>query len=68
MTRCIGEIPVSTKVDQPMRQFIEDEAGRLGVSRSEMLRRVLIVYRESRKENMACDHCGQPAVIELTEL
>jgi hypothetical protein len=66
MNRCYGNIPVGTKVDQPMREFVENESDRLGISVSEFLRRVLIIYRESRAENIPCDHCGQPAVIELT--
>lgn len=66
MNRCQGSIPVGTKVDQPMREFVENEADRLGVTPSEFLRRVLLVYRESRAENTPCDHCGQPVVIELT--
>jgi len=49
-----------------MREFIEDEAERLGMTVSEFLRRLLIMYRESRAENTPCDHCGQPVVIELT--
>jgi hypothetical protein len=51
-----------------MREFVESEADRLGMSVSEFLRRVLIVYRESRVENTPCEHCGQPVVIELTHL
>jgi len=49
-----------------MREFVESEADRLGVTPAEFLRRVLMVYRESRSENTPCDHCGKPVVIELT--
>jgi hypothetical protein len=66
MNRCQGSIPVGTKVDQPMREFVENESERLGVTPSEFLRRLLLVYRESRAENMPCDYCGEPAVIELS--
>ena len=66
MNRCQGSIPVGAKVDRTMREFIEDEAERLGMTVSEFLRRLLIMYRESRAENTPCDHCGQPVVIELT--
>ena len=66
MTRALGNIPVGTKVDRDMREFVEEEADRLGVSVSEFLRRVLITYRESRAEQLHCDNCGYPAVIELT--
>lgn len=66
MNRCQGSIPVGAKVDRAMREFVEDEAERLGMTVSEFLRRLLLVYRESRAENTPCDHCGQPVVMELT--
>lgn len=66
MNRCQGSIPVGTKVDRPMREFVESESDRLGVTPSEFLRRLLLVYRQSRAEDTACDHCGEPVVIELT--
>ena len=53
-------------MDESMRVFVEKESDRLGVSVSEFLRRLLIVYRESRAENTPCDHCGESVVIELT--
>lgn len=66
MSRCQGEIPVSTKVDRPMREFVEDEAARLGVSKTELLRRLLDTYRNSRAGNTPCEHCSEPVVIELS--
>jgi len=66
MNRCQGSIPIGAKVDREMREFIEAEAERLGMTVSEFLRRLLIIYRESRAENTPCDHCGQPVVLELT--
>jgi len=66
MNRCQGSIPVATKVDQPMREFVEAEADRLGITVSEFLRRLLLVYRESQAENTPCEHCGQPVSIELS--
>jgi hypothetical protein len=49
-----------------MREFVERESERMGLSVSEFLRRLLLMYRESRHENTACDHCGEPVVMELT--
>lgn len=49
-----------------MREFVEQEAERLGVTPSEFLRRLLDVHRESRAGNTACEHCGEPVEIELT--
>lgn len=66
MNRCQGSIPVGAKVDRAMREFVDGEAERLGMTVSEFLRRLLIMYRESRAENTPCDHCGQPVVMELT--
>lgn len=66
MSRCKGNIPVGTKVDRAMREFVESEADRLGVTISDFLRRLLLRYREIRAENAACDHCGQTVVMELT--
>jgi len=66
MNRCQGSIPVAAKVDKPMREFVENEAERLGVTTSEFLRRLMLVYRESRAENTPCDHCGESVVIELS--
>jgi len=49
-----------------MRAFIEDEAERLGISVSALLRRLFITYQESRAENTACEHCGSATVIQLS--
>jgi hypothetical protein len=53
-------------VDREMREFIENEADRLGVTPTEFMRRLLEVYQESRAGNAPCDYCGEPVVIELT--
>lgn len=66
MNRCQGSIPAGTKVDRSMYEFIEKEAERLGVTLAEFIRRLLLMYRQSRDENTACDHCGEPVVMELT--
>jgi hypothetical protein len=65
MDRCQGSIPVATKVDRPMREFIEDEAERLGITTSEFLRRLLVVHRRSRAGEAACEHCGENIEIPL---
>jgi hypothetical protein len=49
-----------------MREFVEDEAARLGVSKTELLRRLLDTYRNSRAGNTPCEHCSEPVVIELS--
>lgn len=48
-----------------MREFIEDEADRLGVTRSELLRRLFDVYLASQEGRIECEHCGEIEVINL---
>jgi hypothetical protein len=54
-------------VDSSMREFIDAEADRLGVSKAEFHRRLLEFYRESRREQMDCPHCDGTIVMDLTE-
>lgn len=65
MSRCQGEIPVSTKVDRPTYKFVEDEAARLGVSKTEFVRRLFDCYRMSRNGEMECEHCSGAVAMEL---
>ncbi len=57
MSDCMGNLSVSTKVDQSMMDFITAEAERCGVNRSELLRRVLDDYRDSRADQLECPEC-----------
>jgi negative regulator of replication initiation len=68
MSRCQGEIPVSAKVDRPTYEFVENEAAELGVSKTEFLRRLLDFYRMSQNGEMACEHCGGAAEMELEHI
>lgn len=61
----MGDLPISTKVDKAMLDYLDAEAERLGVNRSEMLRRLLVLYRESRRENIDCPHCGDTVVLDV---
>lgn len=61
----MGEISVGTKTDQEMCEFVRSEAERLGVSRSEFLRRLMALYRESRRGEVACPHCGETVALDL---
>lgn len=67
MSDCIGEIATGTKVDRGMREFIDAESERLGVSNSEFHRRLLDLYRESRRETVDCPHCSDTVVFDLRE-
>jgi hypothetical protein len=57
MSDCMGDMPVSTKVDKSMLDFLNAEAERCGVTRSELLRRVLDDYRDSRADQLKCPEC-----------
>ena len=50
-----------------MAEFIESEVDRLGVTKSEFHRRLLELYRESRREDVECPHCGETVVMDLRE-
>jgi len=67
MSSCHGDIPLGTKTDRAMKEFIDSEAERLGVSKSEFHRRLLELYRESRREDVDCPHCGDTVVMDLRE-
>jgi hypothetical protein len=51
-----------------MREFIEDEAERLGVTKSEYLRRALELCRYERAGETACEHCGGDVEFPLQRL
>jgi len=65
MAQCMGDVPCGTKTDQPMRDFLDEEASRLGVTRAELMRRILDFYRESRVNETNCPHCGNDITIPL---
>ena len=65
MSSCQGEIPTTTKVDREMSEFVESEVRRLGVNRAEFFRRLLELYRESRRETVACPECDGTVVFDL---
>lgn len=65
MSTCQGEVPIGTKVDRGMSEFVESEISRLGVSKAEFHRRLLELYRESRREAVDCPECGGTVVFDL---
>jgi hypothetical protein len=58
-SRCQGTETVSAKVDDGMQSFLRREAKRLGVSRSEVVRRVFDTYRAGREGELSCPGCGE---------
>lgn len=67
MSNCLGDIPVSAKVDREMKDYVAEEARRLGVNESEFLRRLLEFHRESRAEELDCPHCAETIVMDLRQ-
>lgn len=63
MSSSRGDLVVSTKVDAAMNEFIETEANRLGISRAELLRRLLEFYRDSANESVTCPWCDEPIIV-----
>jgi len=59
MSECMGSLTLSTKVDAGMRQFIEEEAEKRAVTPTELLRRILDLYRMSVRGELECAHCTQ---------
>lgn len=67
MADCIGDLPVSAKVDREMLDFLDAESDRLGITRAELQRRVLSLYRLSRHGQVECPHCGDPVKMDVRE-
>lgn len=65
MSSCQGNLAATAKVDREMLEFVDSEADRLGINRAEFMRRLLELYRESRRENTDCPHCGGTVQFDL---
>lgn len=65
MSSCQGELAATAKIDREMLEFVDSQAEQLGVNRSEFIRRLLELYRESRRENVDCPHCEETVVLDL---
>jgi hypothetical protein len=64
MADCFGDLTVTAKVDESMRDFVDAEASRCGVTRAEIIRRVLDDYRASRADQLKCPECGETLHID----
>ncbi len=65
MSQCRGDIPISTKIDKSMKDFIDQEIYRCGINRSEVIRRILDEYRDSHEGNLECPECGQKIALDI---
>jgi negative regulator of replication initiation len=65
MAQCYGDTPVGTKADKEMSEYLSHRANELGVSKAELLRRLLDHYRDSRGGEFECPDCGCQLVMKL---
>lgn len=65
MSDCFGDIPVTAKTDREMSDFLSHRANEIGVSKSELLRRLFDHYRESREGALECPECGRTMKVKL---
>lgn len=65
MSECVGDLSLATKVDKEMLDYADAEAEKYGITRAEFVRRLLDLYRESRREQIDCPHCGSAVVMDL---
>ncbi len=57
-SKCRGKLTLTTKIGEPMKSFVEDEAEEAGVTRAEFVRLLLDAYKESQEGNLPCGACG----------
>lgn len=55
----MGNLTLSTNVDEGMRRFIEEEAEKRAITVTEVVRRILDLYRTSVEGELECAHCTQ---------
>ncbi|MFC6938932.1 hypothetical protein ACFQE8_03030 [Salinirubellus sp. GCM10025818] len=67
MATCQGNHPITTKVDEQTRVLIDESADEIGVSRSELLRRLLNLYHQSENGELECPACSKTARIQLDD-
>lgn len=65
MSDCMGKLPVTTKVDRGMKEFIEREAEKRAVTRAEAIRRMLDTYRHVHHGQVDCPGCGSGVEVRM---
>jgi hypothetical protein len=56
-----GTQTVGTRVPPEVRDWIDEQADRLGTSRTAVLRGLVRFYEAARDGEVACDSCGESA-------
>jgi transposase-like protein len=65
MSETLGTTPISAKVSEDMTVFVDERATSLGITRSELVRRVLQHYRDSHDGQLTCPYCDGTLRVEL---
>lgn len=65
MSVCKGTNPLTTKVDETMKSFVDSQSDEYGISRSELLRRVLELYLHCEQEEMVCPACNEQITVDI---
>lgn len=61
----LGTCTISAQTDHESSMFVTEEATRLGISQSELIRRLLHHYRQSQLGKLDCPHCEETLTISL---
>jgi hypothetical protein len=65
MSACLGDVSVGTKADREMADFLRDRANVLGVTQSELIRRLFEHYRDGCHGDLVCPHCTNELRVRL---
>jgi hypothetical protein len=65
MSTCLGDVSVGTKADREMTDFLRERANELGVTQSELIRRLFEHYRGGYSGNLICPHCEEAIHVRL---
>jgi len=56
---CLGRNSVTTKIDDEMSAFVEEQADYYGIPKAEFFRRLLELYRVSQRGELVCPDCSE---------
>ena len=58
-------VTARTRLGSDVADVLDAEAEAMGVSRSELLRRLALHFRDARESGLSCPHCKNPIEIDL---
>jgi hypothetical protein len=65
VTDCKGTNTLSTRINDEMDEFVNDEADRVGATRAEYIRRLLKLIRSSQRAELRCPECSHVIIFPL---